>query len=648
MIESRISIDLPAPWPGGKFDAELMGPINYLVGPNGSGKSRFAEKLKSYFQAQSLSVRLLGTDRLREMANPGAGASYFGDSFADGYPKRRFDQLREMGGEGSGVDTILLLEDRLDLRIRVEATLSHLFGRDMILEWDSGSLVPKAGRRSTGDSYRLDRDECHGIKELFVLLTHLYDNQHDYLIIDEPELNLHPQYQGFFMQEVRKVTRRQDAGSKAKFVFLITHSPFILDLRTSADVGSIISFDLEYSVPRQVVRENPEVPSALVATGRLNAHHKQLFFSDGPVFVEGRHDALMVEALMEARGVSSVAAGSSIIDCGGVEEVTHYLKLCQALGKQAHFVYDLDSLFAGRLRSCIGSDYSVRSLLASAGVGGNFSKYVGTLDQLLTKLIDALLPRPLTGELEELGRFLRRFGSDRKREWSKDQLAKARVAVMRAVGENREAVVSETSEQAVTDIEGRRNMILAALAERNIHVLPGGALERYLPNFCGDPFDPGPGAKQSAVESELLELQRIGEPDDQKRDTALAKRYGALYEIVRRLPSKPSVDVDSVLRGHISDYVHELQKIVAEHPDWERRRIDLHMEQRPLQKSGVVSLGRLERSAGGRFDATIVISEILDGRRRSLAVCSDTTIGNMGEFRPASQDDAGRPMEVAV
>ena len=211
-----------------------------------------------------------------------------------------------------------MLDDRLDLRIRVEATLSHLFGRDVALDWDSGNLVPKAVRRKTGESYRLDRDECHGIKELFVLLTHLYDEQHDYLIIDEPELNLHPQYQAFFMQEVRKITGTGGAVGNAKIVFLITHSPFILDLRSDDDVRSVISFDLEYSVPRQVVRESPDVTSALVATGRLNAHHKQLFFSDDPVFVEGLHDALMVESLMEARGVSAAAAGSCVIDCGGV------------------------------------------------------------------------------------------------------------------------------------------------------------------------------------------------------------------------------------------------------------------------------------------------------------------------------------------
>ena len=80
----------------------------------------------------------------------------------------------------------------MDLRIRVEATLSHLFDREIILEWDSGYLMPMMRRSGDSDSYRLDRDECHGIKELLVLLTHLYNDSKQYLIIDEPELNLHP------------------------------------------------------------------------------------------------------------------------------------------------------------------------------------------------------------------------------------------------------------------------------------------------------------------------------------------------------------------------------------------------------------------------------------------------------------------------
>ena len=277
---------------------------------------------------------------------------------------------------------------------------------------------PKRLRRQSGESYRLDRDECHGIKELVVLLTHLYDHGNDYLIIDEPELNLHPQYQAFFMQEVRKVAGSAAESSKQKIVFLITHSPFILELRYAHDIKSLISFDLDYSVPKQVARVAPHLPCEEFVTGRLNSHGKQLFFSDNPIFVEGSLDATMMEALMEARGVSVAAAGSCIIDCGGVEEVNDYLTLCQGLGKKAHFVYDLDSVFEGRLRSRVKDDDSVRDLLAAAGVGLDFSKYVGEMCQFLNALIDLLPDKSLDGHLDGLRRLFKKLGQNRK-EWGK-------------------------------------------------------------------------------------------------------------------------------------------------------------------------------------------------------------------------------------
>ena len=628
MITEQITVPLPAPWSQAIFKTEVVGLINYLVGPNGSGKSRFAAQLLLQLNGRPGGARFLSTDRLREMADPGALGRFFGDNFRPGYAKNHFDNLRVAGAAGSGVDTIVLLEDRMDLRIRIEATLSHLFARDVVLEWDSGHLVPRVTRRISGESYRLDRDECHGIKELFVLLTHLYDHQHRYLIIDEPELNLHPQYQAFFMQEVRKIAGKPNSSTSKKIIFLITHSPFILDLRLEDDLKSIISFDLDYSIPRQIANTTPEISSAVISAGRLNAHHKQFFFSDNPVFVEGHNDVSMVEALMEADGVSAAADGSCIIDCGGVGEVNHYLKLCQGLNKQAHYIYDLDSLFTGRLRSCIGDDKSIRSFLAAAGVGSNFAKYVGELESRLTNLIDLLLDKPLRGQLEMLRCFFGNLGADRKK-WDKNQLAKARVATMTVLSLHREALVSIVPQHTVEDIEGRWKKILDILARKNIHVLPGGTLERYLPCFVGDLLDPKPDAKRNAVVAELRELQRICETGAANLEDALAKRYGELYDVVKRLPSKAQVDLDGVLRRHLSDYVHELQKMVEANPDWECNQIESHMGNHPLVKSGVVSLQGFQPGTDGRFDATIAISGMLGESRRVVEVGFDTTIANM-------------------
>ena len=165
----KLSFTLPIPWQNTSFETEQIGPLNFLVGPNGSGKSKFAETLRS----QLGNARLLGADRLSGMEQTAPLKNIFGDQLAGGLAKSWFGQLKNAGQQGSGIDTIVLLEERLDLRIQVEATLSHLFNRRVILEWDSGNLVARAVLGEDAESYRLDRDECHGIKELLVLLTHL-------------------------------------------------------------------------------------------------------------------------------------------------------------------------------------------------------------------------------------------------------------------------------------------------------------------------------------------------------------------------------------------------------------------------------------------------------------------------------------------
>ncbi|MDP1867588.1 MAG: AAA family ATPase, partial [Bradyrhizobium sp.] len=225
MIEQRVAFNLPKPWDNQPFTIERFGELSFLVGPNGSGKSRFADRLKTALP----NARLLGTDRLEGMARR-VMSDHFGDHFAGGFQKNYFQPLREAGKTGSGLDTFIILEERPDIRVIVEATLSSLFNRDIMLEWDSGNLIPKARLARTGEIYRMDREECHGIRELLVLLTHLHNDEHDFLIIDEPELNLHPQFQSFFIQEVRKVAGTHIPGTSRKGVFLITHSPFILDL----------------------------------------------------------------------------------------------------------------------------------------------------------------------------------------------------------------------------------------------------------------------------------------------------------------------------------------------------------------------------------------------------------------------------------
>ena len=619
MIDHSLSIPLPPPWANQTFQTDHIGEINFLVGPNGSGKSQFARTLAAHLPG----VRLLGTDRLSGMEQVRPFDNFIADPFSGGFAKNRFSRLKEAGRGGAGIDAFVLLEERMDLLIQVESTLSHLFSREIILEWDSGNLIAKVRRLGTSDSYRLDREECHGIKELIVLLTHLYDQRNRYLIIDEPELNLHPQYQAFFMQEVRRVAGDPDADPDKKTLFLITHSPFVLDLRTNDNLKSVISFDLEYSPPKQVGNLHVDTSSMSNLMRRLNAHHKQLFFSDNPVFVEGIHDAWLVEAMMETRGVSVSGAGSCIIDAGGAEEVNQYLKLCQALGKSAHFLYDLDSLFGGNLRACIKDDESVQSFLASAGLGNDFGGYCGQLEQELTTLIAKLTNADLPENLRPLSTFLNGLGENRQ--WKQAHWKKARTAVMTAISRHREDMVSVVSLPLVEDIEGRRTKILGALSEKNIHVLPGGTIERYLPSYNGDEYKLTPESKVQTINAEIQEIATLS------TDEELGQRYGELYTAVCSLPSKDEVDLDAALANHLSRYIHELQRVVVENPNWQAEQIGQRLSSIRPSWDDVFSVLDFVRAPEGGFKATIGIIPMLGQEARVVPVSNHTNAG-MGEF----------------
>ena len=617
MIDLTLECQLPPPWNNQIFTTNQVGSINFLVGPNGSGKSQFAEELVKQLRKNG-TVRLLATDRLSEMHIFETAKSQWGDPFNQGFAMNQFDALRRSGTEGSGIDTILLLEERMDLLVQVEATLSHLFGREIALHWNSGNIVPTATLRGHGESYRLDRDECHGIKELLVLLTHLYDDTNQYLVIDEPELNLHPQYQAFFIEEVRRVTGTPTSEGLNRVVFLITHSPFILDLRTEEDLNSVISFDLNYSVPRQVSTSNLSLYSPNSFIRRFNAYHKQLFFADNPIFVEGIHDAWFLDAMMKARGVSVSGAGSCIIDSGGVEQVNQYLKLCIGLGKNAYFLYDLDSLFVGKLKSCVKNDKEIVSFLATSGVGGNVAKYFGQLETNLKPLIEKLRSNPLPKPIERLGQFLKDLGELKDQKWGK-----ARVAVMTALSEHKEAIVSATSKELVDEIEGRKELVLAALMQKNIHVLPGGTLERYLPLYSGDEYELTPEAKQKAVDGEIEFLA------DSFTEDELKDRYEELYDVVCRLPSQSIVNVDSVLREHLSDFIHSLQLAMGKNSTWQLEQVQEYLSTKQPQYANILSVQEFERGGDNKYNVTLSIIGMMGNRKKTVRIDQDTNAAKL-------------------
>lgn len=556
MYSIDIKLNLKVPWKNENFEMSEIGYINYLVGPNGTGKSQFSEQLKNFFNNKQLKCRVLSADRLtglgfstKENINMNHGNYVASQSnFHDGFGKKEF-QYYKQGAEflDTGVDAFVLLEEKLDLKIKVEAILSQVLHRDIRLEWDSGKLVPMTYNIKQASEYELKK-ESHGVKELLILLTHLYDDSHKVLIIDEPELNLHPQYQAFLLEHIRKVSGNPANGKK--IIYLISHSPFILDFQTIDDLKSVICFHSDFRKPSFIENLDPTDEEKIKQIiPKLNVHHKQLFFANTPIFVEGIFDAQFIKAIQEKRGVSLEGSGSTVIDVGGNEQLSSYYLLSKLLGKKSLFIYDLDSIFfSSQLRiNAEGSD-EINQFLISLGIGSNFKDIWGLLSSTLEYLKSDLKNKDSVYKA-----YIEQLDGDKKAK-------KESYALLVYLKYFRDEANAKSTNPSKIDLLFKQlENVIKAFEEIGIYILKNGAMENYFPSYDGNKFNIDDNKKRDCLNAEIDWMI-----NECQSNNELKIRYGELYEIMEKLPSGDKIDYKKVIESNLKDLIHKIQKGLSE------------------------------------------------------------------------------------
>ena len=166
-----------------------------------------AEKLKEQFSRNGLKVRYFGADRISNLANKwdDVGGQLAYDKTNKGYDIEKIDIYKLKAIKlGQSFDALIELQRKLDLQIKIESILSDLFKKEIAFEEKGGFLNVSITDKKTGNIYDLKKNESHGIKEIITLLTFIYNDEYNCIILDEPELNLHPQFQQFILQEIKK------------------------------------------------------------------------------------------------------------------------------------------------------------------------------------------------------------------------------------------------------------------------------------------------------------------------------------------------------------------------------------------------------------------------------------------------------------
>lgn len=477
MNQIDISINIPEMWGENTFRKTNWGSVNLLVGANGTGKSLFAEQLKNQLSQRGYSVRLLNAERLSGFEK--MEYSYFSSGqFSQGLNISHFKNYKSHG-ENYGLSTsaFVILRERLDIRILIEAFLSDIFKKTIRLVEEGGFLKPKMQNIKGGNEYNLKEKECHGLKELITLLTFLYDDSKECLILDEPELHLHPQFQSFFLSEMRRLAGNPKKTPGKKIFFLITHSPYFLDLKTIDDLKSVIVFqnNAKPSFVEELEGQDEYIIKKFLP--RFNTHHKQFFFSSNPVFVEGYTDQQLITLIYDKLEKNIGASGSCVVDVGGKDELGVFYRLCEKLGINPIVIADLDALFKGRLREVLCSNDKANKYIQDNGIGESLSQEIGDLEVKLKDIgTDLITKTSDDSDIKHIIDNLKGYND------INENLEAFRLSVLLGIIRQKHklaAIVSPNYSAALNMIPGRLEQLIIAARQCNVHFIKIGELEHY-------------------------------------------------------------------------------------------------------------------------------------------------------------------------
>lgn len=328
---------------------QINGGVTTFLGPNGSGKTQLLRGLKSSLGANSngKKIRYVSAGRLGPMEN--YRSDYDGQR---GQP--RFDQA-SFGDKTSTqrrhkTETILgdfaTLSERPDILIKVQERLRKLFKRDLTIDWDGGNLKVFFSRVDQAESsnYSSAR-EASGLLHLVAILAALYDEEVGCLLIDEPEVSLHPQLQSFVMDEILKVAGPNNEPGK-KLVFISTHSTEFIEVSSVEQLSTIVFCKDVLEPPVQIDPAIGEFQSRKLQAllTRLGQEHKLALFCHSPLLVEGPSDEIICSAINRKLDINLEAAGSQILPVTGKGQFPVVIKLMRLIGKSPALLADADAL----------------------------------------------------------------------------------------------------------------------------------------------------------------------------------------------------------------------------------------------------------------------------------------------------------------
>lgn len=321
-------------------------PTTTLLGPNGSGKTQLLRHLKNSLAQYSAGkrVRYISAGRLGPLES--FRSNYDGQRVAPNFEGAQYlnrNQLHSRHDNETITGDFGTLSERPDILIKVQERLKTLFNRNIRIDWDGGFLKVYLSRNDFGTEYSSAR-EASGLLHLVGILAALYDDAVGVVLIDEPEVSLHPQLQAFLFQEMNKVAGYPSEVGK-KLIVIATHSTEFIQLHSVKDLASIVFCEDVLKAPVQIDPNQDEFNSRKIKAllARMGQEHKLALFSARPLLVEGPSDQIICSGLSRLLELNVEAGGSQILPVNGKGQMPVVINLMRLIGKKTSVLADADA-----------------------------------------------------------------------------------------------------------------------------------------------------------------------------------------------------------------------------------------------------------------------------------------------------------------
>ena len=466
----------------------LYSGLTIFVGTNASGKTQTLKKIRDIMRNEvgSNKVRYLSSNRIGNMEQYRSKINqytYITDdyTFGDQATKRARLQIETACGD------FFAMDERKDVFIKVSERLSVLFNRNIFIRWDAGQMKVFFGKTDSEQEYSVAA-EASGLVNVISILAALFDESVEVLLIDEPEVSLHPQLQSYLLREMKNVVKKYN-----KTIIISTHSAEMIELNEASDLCNYIFFR-KNTLPKQISPDTSELNSVKLKEFllRMSLIYNEGFFAKKVLLIEESSDMILCRYLCNRLDLNLDVAGSQIIPVEGKGQFPIITKLFRLIGKEVCVLTDLDGFT---------DDNSIINLFSELPEGTKIANDHGNENlQSMIREIKTKIDEVIRSTKDNMISIYSQhpYWINRDLEAGEDKIIRrALVAQLFTVDEDE--LLTWPDSQEWTSLKKRITVLLNILEELGCFILRKGAIESYYTFSPNTTFNGKPSAAAHEV-----------------------------------------------------------------------------------------------------------------------------------------------------